>query len=73
MDHNYSIIIQWSERDNCFVASLPEWSNRHAQGASYEEALANAQKVLNSSVESSLSEGKSLPEINNFNVSSPIQ
>lgn len=66
MDHNYSVIIQWSEQDNCFVASLPEWSNCHVQGKSYEEVLANAQRVLSSSVESSLSEGKSLPEINTF-------
>ncbi|NEO00536.1 MAG: type II toxin-antitoxin system HicB family antitoxin, partial [Moorea sp. SIO3I7] len=23
----YSILIQWSEEDNSYVASLPEWGN----------------------------------------------
>ena len=39
MNDLYSIVIQWSDKDNCFVATLPEWENRHAQGQSYEQAL----------------------------------
>lgn len=68
MNHNYSIIIQWSDQDNCYVASLPEWSDRNVNGESYEEALANAQQILKSSVKSSLSAGKSLPKINTFHL-----
>lgn len=68
MNDNYSIVIQWSEKDNCFVASLPEWDNRNAQGDSYEMALANAQSVLKSLVDSSVSQGELLPEPETFKV-----
>jgi len=68
MNDNYSIVIQWSEKDNCFVASLPEWDNRNAQGNSYEMALANAQSVLKSLVDSSVSQGELLPEPETFKV-----
>ena len=45
----YTVIIQWSSEDNCYVASLPEWAPRAiagAHGATYEEAAKNAQEVL---------------------------
>ncbi|WP_019505687.1 type II toxin-antitoxin system HicB family antitoxin [Pleurocapsa sp. PCC 7319] len=72
MNDNYSIVIQWSEKDECFVASLPEWGNCNTQGTSYEQALENAQKVLASLVESSVSQGESLPEPNTFTISSLV-
>lgn len=70
MNDNYSIVIQWSKKDNCFVASLPEWDNRNAQGDSYELALANVQVVLKSLVDSSVSQGELLPEAETFKVAS---
>ncbi|NEO39571.1 MAG: type II toxin-antitoxin system HicB family antitoxin [Moorea sp. SIOASIH] len=43
----YSILIQWSEEDNSYVASLPEWGKyARTQGETYEEALENAKEVL---------------------------
>ena len=42
MNRNYSMIIQWSENDNCFVVTLPEWGELcHTYGDTYEEALNN--------------------------------
>ena len=72
MDRNYSIIIQWSQKDNCFVASLPEWNNQNTQGESYEQALDNAQQVLSSLIESVASQGQPLPEARTFKVSSSV-
>ena len=47
MTNHYTIIIQWSEEDKCFVVSLPEWGEFcHTHGDTYEEALKNAQEVL---------------------------
>lgn len=69
MSNNYSIIIQWSEKDNCFVATLPEWENCNTCGESYEEALFNAQEALTFLVKSFLSQGKILPEVKNFKIS----
>ena len=65
---NYSMVIQWSKKNNCFVVTLPEWGELcHTYGDTYEEALSNAKEVLNLMINSSLEEGESLPEINTFN------
>lgn len=67
MNYHYTIVIQWSEEDCCFVVSLPEWAEFcHTHGDSYEEALKNAQEVLDLLIESSLEDGKNLPEIKTF-------
>lgn len=63
----YTIIIQWSDEDNCFLVSLPEFSKNVMQpvthGETYEEALKNAQEVLELIVEEYQEDGKPLPEI----------
>lgn len=42
MNIHYTIIIQWSEADKCFVVSLPEWGEFcHTHGDTYQEALQN--------------------------------
>lgn len=67
MTYHYTIIIQWSDEDNCFVVSLPEWGEFcHTHGDTYEEALKNAREVLELLIESSLEEGKPLPQAQNF-------
>jgi predicted RNase H-like HicB family nuclease len=43
----YTMVIQWSDEDGCYVVSLPEWgpySKTH--GDSYEEAARAGQEVL---------------------------
>ncbi|MHC5594825.1 MAG: type II toxin-antitoxin system HicB family antitoxin [Nostoc sp.] len=63
MNSHYTIIIQWSAEDECFVVSLPEWGEFcHTHGETYEEALKNAQEVLEMLIESSLADGETLPE-----------
>ncbi|OAB59452.1 hypothetical protein AY600_14925 [Phormidium willei BDU 130791] len=43
----YSILIQWSEEDDCYIASLPEWGEfARTHGDTYEAALKNAKDVL---------------------------
>jgi predicted RNase H-like HicB family nuclease len=64
---NYSMLIQWSKKDNCFVVTLPEWGELcQTYGDTYEEALKNAKEVLQLMVNSSQAEGISLPEVNTF-------
>ena len=46
MRHKYAIIIQWSDEDNAYIATLPEWGNAHTHGASYEEAARMAEEAL---------------------------
>ena len=63
MSDHYTVIIQWSQEDNCFVVSLPEWGEFcHTHGDTYQEALENAQEVLEMLIESCLEDGELLPE-----------
>lgn len=61
----YTIIIQWSEEDKCYVVLLPDFTNVMqpcTHGETYEEALKNAQEVLEMLIESCLEDGETLPE-----------
>lgn len=61
----YTIVIQWSDEDQCFVVLLPEFEDVMqpvTNGDTYEEAVKNAQEVLELLIEISLEEGKALPE-----------
>lgn len=59
----YTIVIQWSEVDQAFVVSLPEFGPyAHTHGDTYEEAFRNAQEVLEGLVEQYQEMGKPLPE-----------
>lgn len=61
------MVIQWSNKDNCFIVTLPEWGELcHTYGDTYEEALQNAKEVLQLMVSSSIAEGSSLPEAKTF-------
>lgn len=52
MKSRYTILIQWSDEDQCYVVSLPEFGRyAHTHGNTYEEALHNAQEVLELLVE----------------------
>lgn len=43
----YAVVIQWSDEDQLYIASLPEWGPyAHAHGSRYEEAAKNAREVL---------------------------
>ncbi len=60
----YTILIQWSNVDNCFVVILPKFTDVMqpvTHGDTYEEALKNATEVLELLTESSIEEG-TLPE-----------
>ncbi|CDM97891.1 MAG: type II toxin-antitoxin system HicB family antitoxin [Limnospira sp. PMC 1291.21] len=62
----YRINIIWSEEDNCYLVELPEFATPiqryFTHGDTYEEALTNAQEVLELLLESYRTEGKDLPE-----------
>ena len=59
----YTIVIQWSDEDECYVVSLPDWGEFcHTHGDTYQEALTNAQEVLELLIETSLEDGETLPK-----------
>lgn len=61
----YTIVIQWSQKDQCYVVSLPEFTDIMqpcTHGETYEDALKNAQEVLDMLIKLSLADGEPLPE-----------
>lgn len=64
MNHRYSMVIQWSDEDNCYLVHLPEfpWQQFHTHGKTYEEAAKHGQEVIESLIEWYHEQGKSLPE-----------
>jgi antitoxin HicB len=63
MKYPYTVVIQWSEDDRCFVVFLPEFAGRVMQpvthGDTYEEALSHAQEVLELLIEDAMTSGRS--------------
>jgi predicted RNase H-like HicB family nuclease len=64
MNLHYMVVIQWSDEDNCYLVHLPDFPSQqfHTHGDTYEEALKNAQEVLELLVEEYQEDGKPLPE-----------
>jgi antitoxin HicB len=65
----YTILIQWSDEDNCFVVSLPDFADIMqpcTHGETYIEAIQNAQEVLEMLVESALKNRNPLPKRQRF-------
>lgn len=58
----YELIIYWSRDDQAFLVEVPELPGCMADGASYEDALANAQKVIAEWIETALALGRAIPE-----------
>ncbi len=56
----YEVNIFWSDDDDAFIAEVPELAGCMADGATYEEALANAQVVINQWIETAQSLGRAI-------------
>jgi predicted RNase H-like HicB family nuclease len=58
----YELIIYWSKADETFVVEVPELPGCMADGATYEEAVANVQIVVQEWIEMAKSLGRPIPE-----------
>jgi len=59
--HRYEVIIYWSEGDNAYIAEVPELPGCMADGATQEEALKNAQVIIDEWIETAKSLGREIP------------
>jgi predicted RNase H-like HicB family nuclease len=59
--NKYELIIWWSHEDDAFLVEVPELPGCLADGATYEEALANAQVVISEWIETATSLGREIP------------
>ncbi len=67
MNSHYTVIVQWSNEDECYVVSLPEWGEFcHTHGDTYQEAMQNAHEVLELLIDSAIQNSEPLPEPKTF-------
>ncbi len=58
----YEMIIYWSDEDQAFIVEVPELPGCMADGQSYEEAVRNAERVIEEWIETAREEGRPIPE-----------
>ena len=62
MGSKYEIIIFWSEEDHAFVAEVPELPGCMADGKTHQEALSNAEKIIQEWIETAKDQGRTVPQ-----------
>jgi len=58
----YELIIYWSDEDQAFIAEVPELAGCMADGATYQEALANVEVVIREWIDTAKELGRPIPE-----------
>lgn len=64
MIYHYSMVIKWSDEDNCYLVHLPDFPFQkfHVNGDTYEEAAKHGQEVLDTWIEVYQQDGRPLPK-----------
>jgi predicted RNase H-like HicB family nuclease len=62
MTLRYEIILFWSQDDGAYLAEVPELPGCMADGATYHEALTNAERVMTEWLETAREQGRTVPE-----------
>jgi predicted RNase H-like HicB family nuclease len=61
----YSMLIEWSDEDQAYLVTLPEWADHVimpvTHGDTYDEAVQQGQEALRLLVKSAIKEGEPLP------------
>ena len=60
--YRYELIIYWSEEDKRFIVEVPELPGCMADGLTYEEAIKNAQHVIDEWIETTKELGREIPK-----------
>lgn len=58
----YELILYWSTQDQAFIAEVPELPGCAADGATYQEAVANVEVVIQEWIETAQELGRPIPE-----------
>jgi predicted RNase H-like HicB family nuclease len=58
----YEVIIYWSKDDQAFIAEVPELPGCAADGATYQEALANVETIIEEWIATAKDLGRPIPE-----------
>jgi antitoxin HicB len=72
MKYPYSLLIQWSDEDQLYLVTLPEFSEIAMQpsthGQTYEEAVKNAQEAIDGYLAYCAEDGLAIPTPNMLQV-----
>ncbi len=60
--YKYRLNVWWSEEDKAFLVEVPELPGAMADGATPEEAVANAQEVIENWITFAPEHGREVPE-----------
>ena len=60
--NKYEIIIYWSKDDEAFIAEVPELPGCMADGSTHQEALGNAEMIIDEWLETAKEIGRTIPE-----------
>jgi excisionase family DNA binding protein len=68
---NFQMIVNWSEEDQAYLVEVPELPGCMADGATRQEAIANAEIVIREWIETAQSLGRPIPEPQSVLLSAP--
>ena len=60
-DIKYEIILYWSKEDEAFIAEVPDLPGCAADGATYQEAVAQVEVVIREWIETAEALGRPIP------------
>lgn len=58
----YELIVYWSNEDKAFIVEVPELSGCISDGATYQEAVANAEIIIQEWIETAKELNRPIPE-----------
>ena len=58
----YEIIVYWSDDDEAFIAEVPELPGCAADGATYQDAIRNAEIIIDEWIETAKELGRPIPQ-----------
>lgn len=56
------MIIYWSQKDDAFIVEVPELPGCMADGRTYDDAVANAQIIINEWIETASQQKRLIPQ-----------
>ena len=60
--YKYQLLIYWSEADQAYLVEVPELAGCMADGKTYQDAVNNAEKIIQEWVETAIGLGREVPE-----------
>ena len=61
MSIRYELIIYWSEEDSAFIVEVPELAGCMADGQTYQEAVTNAETIIQEWIDTAKELGRPIP------------